>query len=115
MNILRLFQHPKELIDLNPAEVFDKVSVPQWVIVDVRTRAEFASGHIKGAIHAPLGTTGQQMADRDHNSQIVLICKTGHRSQAAARELLDMGFHQVHHLLGGMDRWRKNRMPVTRE
>ena len=115
MNLLRLFQHPKDLVDLNPAALADKFSGPGILIVDVRTRQEYLAGHLEGARHGPLGKTGQLMADTDRDTPVVLICKTGHRSQAAARELLDLGFTQVHHLAGGIDRWRRQGMPVTQE
>lgn len=115
MNLFHLFQHPKNLVDLDPAVLAGKLSDPGILIVDVRTRQEYLAGHLKGARHAPLGKTGQLMANTDRDTPLVLICKTGHRSQAAARELLDLGFTQVHHLAGGIDRWRSQGMPLTRE
>jgi rhodanese-related sulfurtransferase len=115
VNLFRLFQHPKNLVDLTPQALADKLSEPGVLIVDVRTRQEFLAGHLQGARHAPLGKTGQLMANTDRDTPVVLICKTGHRSQAAARELLDLGFTQVHHLAGGIDRWRRQGMPLNRE
>lgn len=106
MNLLRLFQHPKELVDLTPSELDERL--PSYAaVVDVRTPREYQQGHIPGAISIPLGREGSLAGRWPQEAELVLICKTGHRSQAAAATLLGMGFQRVSHLKGGMGAWNK--------
>ncbi len=111
---MNLFRHPKQLVDLTPAELELFIQEHEAVLVDVRTPGEYHSGHVKGAQPAPLGTTASQLSGLDRNAPVVLICKTGHRSQAAAWELIGMGFTSVHHLKGGMDTWKREQHAVDK-
>lgn len=75
-------------------------------LVDVRTSAEHAAGHIPGSVHIPLG----ELADRtgelgDKGAPLVVYCASGMRSATATGILKRAGFTQVHDL-GGMSRWR---------
>lgn len=76
------------------------------IILDVRTQEEYDSGHIKNAIllpdHEIKEKTGSIIADK---SQTVLVyCRTGIRSEAAAKELIRMGYTNVFDF-GGIVDW----------
>jgi phage shock protein E len=74
-------------------------------LVDVRTPEEFASGHIPGAVNIPVQDLGRRMTELDGKERpIVLYCRSGARSSAAARVLESAGYAQVHDL-GSMGRW----------
>jgi len=116
MNLFRLFRHPKQLQDLTPAEVAALTHATQPpLLLDVRTAGEFKHGHIGGAQSYPLGHEDEIIARFAANQKVVLICKTGHRSQAAAASLFAAGFVDVSHLKKGMDQWRREGRPVTRQ
>lgn len=112
MNLFRIFRHPADLQDLTPDELYEKLS-SHPVIIDVRTPREFASGHIEGAVSVPLGKESTAGDRWPLGADVVLICKTGHRSQAAAATLLERGFEHVSHLKGGMDAWRRTNKPMV--
>jgi rhodanese-related sulfurtransferase len=111
MNFLKLFRHPVALVDLTPDQLLDRLS-QQPVLVDVRTPGEYRAGHIDGAISCPLGSEASLLVACPLDSDIILICKTGHRSQAAADTLLGLGFRRVSHLQGGMGAWRRAGNPT---
>ena len=74
-------------------------------LVDVRTPAEFAGGHLEGALSVPLGELAQRvetLGPRD--APLVVYCASGMRSASAKRQLQARGFTNVHNL-GGMGRW----------
>ena len=76
------------------------------VIVDVRRRDEYDSGHIPGAILIPNESIGaeqpEQLPDKD---QVILVyCRSGRRSKEAAQKLADMGYTNVYEF-GGMIDW----------
>ncbi|MGC6415481.1 MAG: rhodanese-like domain-containing protein [Bradymonadia bacterium] len=74
-------------------------------LVDVRTQAEYAGGHIQNAINIPLSQVKARLAAfGDKGSAIVLYCRSGHRSGKAKEILEAAGFTQVLNL-GGIDRW----------
>lgn len=77
------------------------------LLVDVRSPAEFAEGHLPGAINVPVqeleATVDSLSANRGR--QIVVYCRSGVRSARARRALLKAGFAQVEDL-GGLSNWK---------
>lgn len=70
------------------------------LVVDVRTAAEFNSGHLPDAIHIPLNQieTGVPRRVKDKNKVLLLHCQSGIRSGAAKQKLKGMGYAQVFNL-----------------
>ena len=86
-------------------------------IIDVRTSAEWRSGHIAGAVHVPITELGARI-DRlqlDGARPIVAICRAAHRSIPAVRLLQRHGFRNACQLQGGMLAWRRAELPVEGE
>lgn len=83
-------------------------------VLDVRSEAEFAAGHIPGAVNVP----HTELADRldelpsDRGVEIVVHCQSGRRAQTAASVLSDAGFTNVLDLSGHMAGWREGNHPV---
>jgi rhodanese-related sulfurtransferase len=74
-------------------------------LVDVRTSAEHAAGHIEGSVHVPLGELADRLGELgDKQRPVVVYCASGMRSATAAAILKRAGFAEVHDL-GGMRRW----------
>ena len=74
-------------------------------LIDVRSPAEFASGHIDGARNIPLAQLrmrSNEVGAKD--SPVVVYCRSGMRSAKAKSVLEAAGFTRVHNL-GGQDRW----------
>jgi rhodanese-related sulfurtransferase len=74
-------------------------------LVDVRTAAEFESGHIPGAELVPLNALEAAAANWDPSEPIALYCATGSRSSQAAAVLRGLGFKTVYDLGGGIVQW----------
>ena len=75
------------------------------VLLDVRSEAEFASGHLPGAINVPLPVlTRQTDGVGEVTKPVVVYCASGMRSALAERVLKRAGFTQVADL-GSMSRW----------
>ncbi len=91
---------------ISAEELAAKLSVAtRPVVIDVREPYEFAAGHVPGAVNVPLGSLSRRAADFDAHAETVLICQTGHRSKAAARQLARLGFTDVHSVRGGTSAW----------
>lgn len=77
-------------------------------LVDVRTQREFRSGHIGKALNIDIfqKSTFQREIDKlDRKKPVYLYCRSGNRSQKAARKMLEMGFEKIYDLKGGILRW----------
>jgi hydroxyacylglutathione hydrolase len=82
------------------------------LVVDVRTLAEWRSGHIPGSLHIPLGRLVSQMTDRPRTQPVVLVCESGSRSSIGASLLTATGFTDVTNLAGGINAWRQEGLPL---
>jgi hydroxyacylglutathione hydrolase len=81
-------------------------------LIDVRNDAEWAAGHIDGAIHISLGTLADRVAEVPTGKPIVVQCAAGARSSIGASVLKARGVDNVINLVGGMGEWRKANLPV---
>lgn len=81
------------------------VSGDKFLLIDVRQPQEYNAGHIHGAKLIPLGKIKSGEFSLDRNADIVLYCRTGHRSGIAASILDSLGFTNVKHLAGGVTKW----------
>jgi rhodanese-related sulfurtransferase len=97
---------------IDAAEAADRLAARTVVIVDVRQDAEWKKGHIKGALHIPLTRLSGRLQQLPHDTAIVTVCRSGHRSALAARTLTRHG-HQVLNLRGGMNAWARAGLPLT--
>ena len=74
-------------------------------LVDVREPREWELTHLEGSRLIPLGTLPDSMATLDPSREIVVLCRSGKRSETAARQLQAAGFRKVKNLSGGLLRW----------
>ena len=87
----------------------------QVQLLDVRTAAEFASGHIEGALLADMKSqdflkTATAMLEK--NRPVAVYCRSGKRSAAAAAKLAAEGY-RVTNLRGGILAWTNLGLPTT--
>ncbi|MCB9506655.1 MAG: rhodanese-like domain-containing protein [Myxococcales bacterium] len=73
-------------------------------LLDVRSPAEFSSGHVDGAKNIPVGDLARRLPELDRARPVVVYCRSGARSAAATRILRSAGFDKVHDL-GPMSAW----------
>ncbi len=92
---------------VRPEEVQKRLEAGErLLIVDVRDPHEFASGHIPGARLIPLNQVQARAAELDPKAEIIMVCRSGRRSDLACQVLLRQGFQRVKNMAGGMLAWR---------
>lgn len=76
------------------------------ILVDVRTPSEYAEKHIPASTLIPLDQIEKEAPSKISNkdTQIIVYCRSGSRSVAAAKALVNMGYTNVHNL-GGINSW----------
>ena len=111
----------REVSAADAAEAVKKSS--QTMILDVREPAEWAEGHIPGAVHVPRGMleakADLEYANRepllaDRTRPIIIHCASGARSAMAADVLQQMGFTNVASMAGGIVAWKEKGLPVEK-
>ncbi len=85
---------------------------PAALLVDVRSGAEFASGHIPGAVNIPMDQIEARLGDLGLNLPIVLVCQSGKRARMTA-SLLEPCQRQITVLEGGTKAWIEADLPVV--
>jgi rhodanese-related sulfurtransferase len=86
------------------------------LLLDVRSKAEFDSGHVIDARHVPqeeLAASGEALK-KYREKVVVTCCESGTRSSAAARVLKAQGFTKVVNLRGGLAAWRGENLPLVK-
>ena len=99
-------QSPAKFISQNNIDFAGTVADTAVQIVDVRTPAEFASGHIPNAVNVDVNGINfdKQISALDKKRPVAVYCRSGARSKHAARKLSRMGF-KVYELDRGVMNW----------
>ncbi|GLR29827.1 Rhodanese-related sulfurtransferase [Psychrobacter pacificensis] len=87
------------------------------IIIDVREPAEYAAGHIKGAISVPRGILEFRISDlpaiKGADTEILLYCQSSGRAALAAQSLAELGYTQVASIAGGYEACLETDIPIT--
>ena len=74
------------------------------LLLDVREDDEWAAGHVPEATHIRLSEIPHRVEEVPRDREVVVICRSGARSQRAAEFLAQQGV-VAHNLAGGMRAW----------
>lgn len=104
------------------ASVADELAVSAAVVIDVRQRDEFATGHIPGSLSVPRGllefiadpASPRHLPELQPERRIVVVSTSGARAALAAATLQSMGYPEVVVLEGGIAAWRADGRQVSR-
>lgn len=90
-------------------------SADSLTLLDVRTPAEFASGHIAGSRNVPLNQLREKAEELSSAGEpIVIICRSGVRARTAHTILREAGVRDLRILEGGVLAWRASGGAVER-
>lgn len=107
----QLFNRPA-INQVDPAQVQEMIGQSNRpFLLDVRTPGEYKQGHVRGAELIPLNELSTRKSRIPKRREVICICASGSRSNAAARKLFSMGY-KVSNMRGGMSRWTRAGYPV---
>jgi len=91
------------------------LDIPGVQIIDVRTPAEFASGHIAGAVNIPVQQAdfAERVARLDPSDVYAVYCRSGNRSRPAVEAMHNAGITTVYELESGIVGWTSAGRAVT--
>lgn len=106
MNILSLFK--KKYQETTATTLANEWPQKGAVLLDVRTKNEFAQGHVKGAKNLDVMDRGfeAKLQQLDPDLIYYVICRSGGRSASASRTLAAKGFQHVINVRGGIMSWK---------
>ena len=87
----------RKLLGIQPAPDYQQLLREGGCIIDVRSKAEFANGHIKGSKNIPIPELNTKLTDlKDKNQPIITCCASGMRSASAKSLLRSKGYTKVY-------------------
>lgn len=109
-----------EYPNLSPSEARDLLGKrsgdSRFVLLDVRTSKEFSEERIEGAVMVDYLSPSfrDEVAKLDRNKSYLVYCRTGHRTEGAAKVMRELGFRNVSVIAGGITKWKEGGFPTTR-
>jgi len=100
---------------LVPDALAGMLSADRITVLDVRSDAEWAEGHIKEAIHVVVGELERHVDKVPRGKPVACVCSTGLRASLAASILKKASFPEVYNVLGGMSAWKTKDYPLVYE
>ncbi len=97
-------------------QLVDMVNRESAVVLDVRDKKEFDTGHIVDAINIPFSALDSRVDElkKHQDKPIIVACKMGQHSGSAGTLLRKHGFENVSRLTGGVSEWRNQSLPVVK-
>jgi rhodanese-related sulfurtransferase len=97
-----MIQMLKNIFGLGPSVDYKQLVRDGAQIIDVRTKGEFQSGHIKGSVNIPLQNLDGHLSKIRKDKPVITCCASGMRSATAKSILQSKGFKDVHNGGGWM-------------
>lgn len=85
------------------------------VMLDIRTAADFAEGHIINAKNIPFSEFEKRTHELEklRDRPIIVCCKTGTSASQAVASLNKLGFEKMYRLKGGIEGWKHSNLPLA--
>ena len=118
--VLRAQDAVGEYPNLSPSEARELIGKrsgdPRFVLLDVRTTKEFREERIEGAVMVDYLSPSfrDEVAKLDRSKSYLVYCRTGHRTEGAAKMMRELGFRNVSVLAGGITKWKEGGFPTAR-
>jgi len=87
------------------------------VVLDIRDKKEFESGHIVDSINIPVAKLAERISELEKykSRPVIVVCKMGQHSSDGCKMLANAGFEHAVKMRGGMAEWRGQTLPVVQK
>lgn len=102
--------------EVSPAEATLMINRENGLVLDVRSVAEFAAGHIPEARNLPAEKLAERIGELEKFKErpIIVNCQSGARAGDACATLRKLGFEKVYNLAGGVGAWQEAGLPLKK-
>ena len=103
-----------EINRVSPLEFQEKLK--NNLLIDIRTPREFTQGKIEGAININYYDRNflEEIGKFDKSKPIFIYCRSGSRTNSAAKKMSNLGFVQVYDLNGGIGNWYRHKLKIVK-
>ena len=105
-------QSPVNAPEIGTAEAYSLYQKGETFFVDVREQDEWDAVHIPNTTLIPLGQVASRLSEIPKDKNIVVVCRSGNRSQSGRDILLQACYTNVTSMAGGITDWTKHGYPV---
>lgn len=100
---------------VSPQGAVALINRSEGIVIDLRDKKEFETGHIVDAVNIPYAKLAQRLTELDKHKDkpIIVVCKLGQQSGMASKQIQEAGFLDVYKLAGGISEWRAQSLPVV--
>ena len=115
LGLLIAYELSKGGASLSTRELTALVNSDQDVVIDVRSKKDFANGHIVGSLNFPQDKVLTRTAElqKYKDKTLIIVDAMGQHAGSTARELLKTGFKAAK-LSGGISTWRGDNLPLVK-
>jgi rhodanese-related sulfurtransferase len=99
-------------LEISVSEAYSMYQSGEYYFVDVREPSEWDEYHAPNTTLIPLGELASRVSEIPAGVPIVVVCRSGNRSQQGRDILLQAGFTQVTSMAGGLNEWRSAGYPI---
>ncbi len=102
------------VINIIPDDLIEMINDNNCVIIDVREKFEYDSGHIKNSILIPMYDifNDTDLVKKYSDKNIVLVCSSGYRSYYTGKFLEENGLKNIYNLYNGVYGWEMYEHPL---
>jgi len=98
---------------IGTAQAIQLINQRKALFVDIREPEAFNKEHIADSSNIPLSALDDKIATlKDPAQPIILVCASGQRARAAAKQMRSKGFTEVYVLSGGLNTWKDAKLPL---
>jgi len=102
----------KQANEIDTSQAFALYEQKSAFFVDVREQDEWDSFHVPATTHIPLGELADRLNEVPKDRKIVVICRSGNRSQEGRDILIQAGYTDVISMAGGLNNWKSLGYPI---
>jgi hydroxyacylglutathione hydrolase len=99
--------------EIEAQQAAEMLEAGEITLIDVRSQSEWNEKRLPHARHVMLGTLPRRLDEIPTDKPIVLQCRSGNRSAIAASILQAHGIPSVLNLIGGIQAWEKEKLPIA--
>ncbi|MBW1698412.1 MAG: rhodanese-like domain-containing protein [Deltaproteobacteria bacterium] len=113
-------QDDKNIVTISPRAASDLITQKKgdsdFVILDIRTPAEFNAGHIPNSILIDFysKTFAEKIQQLDRTKTYLVYCRSGNRSRRSLELFKKLKFRKVYHMDSGIIGWKSEGLPIIK-
>tara|TARA_Y100000766_G_C18581544_1_gene447451 strand:- start:201 stop:614 length:414 start_codon:yes stop_codon:yes gene_type:complete len=99
--------------EVDPERAIELVNRQKGIVVDLRQKSAYESGHIGGALNLEASQLGARTLGKYKQRPVILVAENNKAAKTARADLLAAGFESAFVLVGGIENWRRQGLPVV--